>query len=38
MIGGLVPALGSAAGAPAVFVGFAATMAQCGFSRSCISG
>ena len=37
----LVPALGStgsAAGEPALFVGFAATMAVCDFSRSCIIG
>src|ERR1700720_8908 len=37
----LVPALGStgsAAGEPALFVGFAATMAKCDFSQSCIIG
>src|SRR5947208_453173 len=36
-----VPALGStgsAAGEPALFVGFAATMAECDFSQSCIIG
>jgi hypothetical protein len=37
----LVPALcstGSAAGEPALFVGFSARMAECDFSRSCIIG
>src|SRR5215813_2302275 len=38
----LVPALGSTGSAagtlPALFVGFAATMAECDFSRSCIIG